>query len=217
MKTTLPLFPLPEVVLFPRTHLHLHVFEPRYAALIEQVVARDRRLAVCQLRPGWERDYQGAPPVCRIAGAGRVLIADRGADGKWNLLVEGIERIRIGPEVRTNPFRVARVAPLVEAVDERHREETLELMHSTARLAEALGRKIPSLGRKLGNLVNQHQHPGVVCDVIASELVADPYARQSILGELNILRRLRLLSIQLDHLVAALRQKGLEVPPPGAE
>lgn len=217
MKTTLPLFPLPDIVLFPRTHLHLHVFEPRYVEMVNEVMARDRRLVVCQLRPGWERDYHGAPPVCRVAGAARVLIGDRQSDGKWNLLVEGIERVQLGGEVQTLPFRVARVTPLVEGIEEEKREEVMELMHATARLAEALGRQIPPLKRKLSNLVNQHQHPGVVCDVIASELVPDPYARQSILAELNILRRLRLLSIQLDLLVAALRRKGLEVPPPGAE
>ncbi|HEY8427238.1 MAG TPA: LON peptidase substrate-binding domain-containing protein, partial [Sandaracinaceae bacterium] len=70
----LPIFPLPSVVLFPGSVLPLHVFEPRYRAMMEDCVSRGpRAMAVALLRPGWERDYEGRPPVYEIAGAGRIV------------------------------------------------------------------------------------------------------------------------------------------------
>ncbi|MCC5875728.1 MAG: LON peptidase substrate-binding domain-containing protein, partial [Candidatus Sumerlaeia bacterium] len=212
-----PLFPLPNVVLFPRTHLSLHIFEPRYLAMMEEVMAGARRMALCQLRPGWEKDYEAAPPLFRVAGSGRVLLAEHNSDGTWDILLEGIERVALREEIRSEPFRVALVEPIAEGIPIDELEETREAMLSVAKLAEALGRQIPMLRRQLTNLVNTHQHPGVVCDVVAACLVADGYARQSLLAERNILRRLRLLSIQLDSLVASLRERGLEVPPPQSE
>lgn len=209
MSQTLPLFPLPNVVLFPRTHLSLHIFEPRYLAMMEEVMAGARRMALCQLRPGWEKDYEAAPPLFRVAGSGRVLFAEQQKDGTWDILLEGIERVLLVEEIRSEPFRVATVEPIVEEVPREELEETREVMGSVAQLAEALGRQIPSLKRQLTNLVNTHQHPGVVCDIVAACLVSDGYARQSILAERNILRRLRLVSIQLDLLVASLRERGL--------
>lgn len=214
MSSSLPLFPLPNLVLFPRTHLSLHVFEPRYLAMMEEVMESTRRLVICQLRPGWENDYEGTPPLFRVAGSARVLLAEKNGEGKWNILVEGIERVLIGEEVQREPFRIARVQPLVEEIPPGQIAVAREQMHSVARVAEALGRQIAPLRRQLTNLVNTHQHPGVVCDIIAACLVSDGYARQSILAEADIVRRLKLLSVQLDQLVASLRERGLEVPPP---
>src|SRR5436190_1218744 len=71
----LPIFPLPDVTFFPHTLLPLHVFEARYRAMIMDVLARDRRLAVVKLRPGYEATYAGKPPVHEVAGAGADRIA----------------------------------------------------------------------------------------------------------------------------------------------
>src|SRR5690606_21229592 len=80
----LPIFPLPSVVLFPGSVLPLHVFEPRYRAMMEDCVSRGpRAMAVALLRPGWERDYEGRPPVYEIAGAGRIVEWARRPDGRF--------------------------------------------------------------------------------------------------------------------------------------
>src|SRR6187399_2481527 len=55
----LPLFPLPNVVLFPGVLLPLHIFEPRYRAMIGDALRGDRRIGMVLLRPGWESGYQG--------------------------------------------------------------------------------------------------------------------------------------------------------------
>jgi uncharacterized protein len=214
MSANLALFPLPEVVLFPRTFQRFHIFETRYREMICEVMETNRRLVICQLRPGWEKDYEGAPPVSRIASSGRILDAECLPDGRWHILVEGIERIVIQEELQQEPFRIARITPFREKLDEADLPEVRELMHSVARVAESIGRQLPRLKHRLSNLVNVHQHPGIVCDVISSELVADSYARQSLLSEADVRRRLRLLSIQLDHLLSSLHSHGVEVPVP---
>ena len=59
----LPLFPLPNLVFFPQTRLPLHVFESRYRQLIADVIGTDQRFGIVLLRPGFEDDYFGAPPL----------------------------------------------------------------------------------------------------------------------------------------------------------
>lgn len=66
----LPLFPLPETVFFPHTLLPLHVFEPRYRAMVADCLAGEKRMVVVRLLPGWEQDYYGRPPIHTVAGAG---------------------------------------------------------------------------------------------------------------------------------------------------
>lgn len=216
MKYQIPLFPLPGAVLFPRTHLPLHVFEPRYRMMMEAVVAGEQRIAIANLREGYQSDYFGAPPVHRVMTAARLLYADKLLDGRWNILVEGIERVELVGEPQQEPFRIGLVSPIREGIEESERAEVFTLTRKLAALAESIGEKVGEEGRPLINLVNTHMHPAVVCDIIASRLVSDSYARQCLLDERNILRRLRLLSIQMQNLVIQLREKGTLIDHPAA-
>ena len=85
----IPIFPLPDVTLFPHTVLPLHVFEARYRAMITDALARDRLLAVARLLPGYEATYAGKPPVASVAGAGEIVKWERLPGGRYNILVEG--------------------------------------------------------------------------------------------------------------------------------
>ena len=91
----IPIFPLPDVVLFPHTLLPLHIFEPRYRQMIRDCLAGDKRLAMALLRPGWESDYYGRPPVHPIAGAGEIIQHEELPDGRFNILLRGTMRIGI--------------------------------------------------------------------------------------------------------------------------
>src|SRR5207253_3485274 len=95
---TLPIFPLPDVTFFPHTLLPLHVFEARYGAMVMDVLARDRRLAVVKLRPGYEATYAGKPPVHEVAGAGEIVSWERLATGRYNILLKGDCRVRLESE-----------------------------------------------------------------------------------------------------------------------
>jgi Lon protease-like protein len=86
---TVPIFPLPNLVFFPETLLPLHIFEPRYKTMIADVLAGDRQLGIVQLRPGWDKDYYGTPPVYKHLTVGTVIRDNRLADGRYDVLVRG--------------------------------------------------------------------------------------------------------------------------------
>lgn len=105
----LPLFPLPNLVFFPHTRLPLHVFEPRYRQMVSDALAGDHRFGIVLLRPGWEPDYFGTPPVYPFGTVGTIEKAVTLEDGRFNLVVRGDVRFRILEEVSKAPYRTARV------------------------------------------------------------------------------------------------------------
>ncbi|MEE2775827.1 MAG: LON peptidase substrate-binding domain-containing protein [Acidobacteriota bacterium] len=132
----IPIFPLPNVVHFPRTDLRLHIFEPRYRALIrdlEQLDESDRLIGMVLTHSG-EEDLGGSPPVYESGTAGLVRDIDYLTDGRSNILIEGQFRFRIEAELDPEPYRRALVAPLLETAlhyaDDRARcYEILDLVH----------------------------------------------------------------------------------------
>jgi len=114
MSDLLPLFPLPNVVLFPNVFLPLHIFEPRYREMVADAVASDRMIGMVLLRPGWERDYEGRPPVYPIGCSGVVTHVERLPDGRYNLVLRGLERFRIVDEDHSRSYRRATIEPLHE-------------------------------------------------------------------------------------------------------
>jgi Lon protease-like protein len=105
----LPLFPLPNIVFFPHTRLPLHVFEPRYRQMVQEALEADERFGIVLLKPGWEADYFGTPPVHDCGTVGTIEQAVPLEDGRYNIVVRGDMRFRILEEVSRVPYRTARV------------------------------------------------------------------------------------------------------------
>lgn len=114
MSDLVSLFPLPNVVLFPSVFLPLHIFEPRYRQMVSDALASDRMIGMVLLRPGWERDYEGRPPVYPIGCAGVMTHVEPLADGRYNIVLRGMERFRIVEEIDGRPYRRAAMEPLAE-------------------------------------------------------------------------------------------------------
>ena len=70
LPATIPIFPLEDVMLFPSVSRPLHIFEPRYRAMVADALKGDRIIGMVLLRPGYEADYEGRPPVYPIGCAG---------------------------------------------------------------------------------------------------------------------------------------------------
>ncbi len=208
----LPLFPLGGFVLFPRTHAPLHIFEPRYRRMIADVLAGDRRLALAHLRPGYEKDYHGTPRIFRIVTVARVLMDEAVEDGRYNILVEGIERGEVLEEIQERPYRVGRVIPVIDDMAGGTHEVVSREAAALARVAESIGARIAPKARGLQNMLNTHLHPGIIADVAAHLLVADPYDRQGILEEADVLRRIRLVAVQLQRLHERINAGDVELP-----
>jgi len=110
----LPLFPLPNVVLFPNVLLPLHIFEPRYRAMVADALDGDRMIGMTLLKPGYEGDYEGRPPVYPIGCAGVITHSQALADGRYEIVLRGIEKFRIASEDASRPYRIGVVEALPE-------------------------------------------------------------------------------------------------------
>src|SRR5262245_29780953 len=119
---TIPIFPLPSVVLFPSVFLPLHVFEPRYRQMVDEALKGDRIVGMVLLRPGWQGDYEGRPAVYSVGCAGVITHAERLADGRFNIVLRGMEKFRIHGEDTSRPYRLAHVESLPEPPAEPQRE-----------------------------------------------------------------------------------------------
>jgi Lon protease-like protein len=113
----IPLFPLPNVVLFPGVFLPLHIFEERYRALTRDALAGDRIIGMTLLRPGFEGDYNGRPPIYPVGCAGVISHSDRLPDGRYNIVLHGLSKFRIVEEMTDGDYRRARVDALTEVTD----------------------------------------------------------------------------------------------------
>src|SRR5262245_15215325 len=104
------LLPLPNVVLFPKVMLPLHIFEPRYRQMTGDALAGDRLIGMVLLRPGSEAGDEGKPALSPVACLGRIVAEQLLEDGRYNLLLRGLSRVRIVEELEQQKlYRMARV------------------------------------------------------------------------------------------------------------
>jgi Lon protease-like protein len=196
---TARLFPLPNLVLFPHVIQPLHVFEPRYRQLAADALAGDRLLSVVLLRPGWEADYEGRPPIHRVACLGKVVADQRLDDGRYNLLVRGLGRIRILDELATGkPYRSARAELLPEGALPPPEAEA----DFRARLGGLVPRWFPGQSPALEQfrrLLDSGLPAGTLADIFGFALPLDLAFKQQLLEQLDVGRRTRAL---IDYLEA---------------
>jgi Lon protease-like protein len=169
----IPLFPLPNVVLFPGVPVPLHIFEPRYRRMLADAVAGAHVLGMVLLRPGWEPHYYNRPPVYPIGCAGRIDQTQALADGRSNILLHGLTRFRVLDEQDGHPYRVASVVALEDQPGD---PKLLEA--ARRRVLSALARATDGPTR----LVLQDDVPhDVFVNALSQSLPLDPVERQSLL------------------------------------
>lgn len=131
----LPLFPLPEVVLFPGQVLPLHIFEFRYRIMAHTILAGDRRFGVLAVDP-----QTGA--IAQVGSCAEILQYQRLPDDRWKIASIGQQRFRLLDLVREKPYRVG----LVEWLDDDTPEDNLA---SLAAEVQTLLRDVVRLSGKL--------------------------------------------------------------------
>ena len=175
-----PVFPLPNVVLFPRAILPVHVFEPRYRTMMADVLRGGQTLVVALLMPGWERDYYGSPDIHPVACVGRVVQHRQLADGRYNALVQGERKVVVERFERLQPYRIARVREAAEDVawgDQPGADaRALELVELYRRAHQRQGTALDVV-HSLGSQASAE----TVVNTIAMNVGADPEARQQLL------------------------------------
>jgi len=92
--------------------LPLHVFEPRYRKMVEDALASRRTIGMVLLKPGFEGDYQGRPPIYPLGCSGTIVEEERLRDGRYNIVLLGRSRFRVLAEHDGEPYRLAAVEEL---------------------------------------------------------------------------------------------------------
>ena len=199
----LPIFPLPETVLFPGALLPLHVFEPRYREMTRDVLAGARLMAVARLKPGYEPEYYGRPEVHPVAGVGYVIAAEQLEDGRYNVVLRGVGRIRIAEELPVaHAYRTVRAEMLVDSHSQRPTSEVTAAHEQIIALCDRLSHLIEEGGENLRELVRAVPSPAGCVDVLAAALVTDIDERQRLLETLDPAVRLERLLGHVAVLVA---------------
>ena len=111
MTRRLPIFALPGVVLMPGTLLPLHIFEPRYRAMVSDALTGDRTIGMALMKPGWEEGGRD-PEIFAVGGAGEIVESEKLEDGRYNVILQGLFRYRIVQEAGVDPYRLANVEPI---------------------------------------------------------------------------------------------------------
>lgn len=197
---TARLFPLPNLVLYPQVIQPIHVFEPRYRQLTTDAMHSDKLIAITLLKPGWEENYDGKPAIYPIGCLGRVVAEQTLPDGRFNLLLRGISRIRIGQEVPGDQlYRIAKAKLL--------RDGPLPEVDVAMSLRRELSERV--LARFAGNSTARDQLNelfqgemtlGPLCDVLSFALPLPVEEKQVLLDLLDVATRAHKLIEQIDAL-----------------
>ncbi|MBA4188520.1 MAG: peptidase S16 [Planctomycetaceae bacterium] len=186
---TARLFPLPNLVLFPGVVQGLHIFEPRYRQMTADALATDSLIALVLLQPDWEEEYDHKPAIEPVACVGRIVWSEKLPDGRYNLRLRGLNRIRILEEVPTDRlYRTARFERLIETAP----TNLDELKALRRELASVILPRFEGDGparRQIQELFDGELSLGQLCDVLGYALPMPLNVKQALLVESHADRR----------------------------
>jgi Lon protease-like protein len=193
LPSPIPIFPLPNVVLFPNVFLPLHIFEARYRTMVTDALAGDRMIGMVLLQPGYRDDYAGRPPVYPVGTAGLITHAEPLPDGRFNIVLRGVEKFRIVGEDESRPYRLAQVTGLPETIGEADRNG----LRRQRRKLEAV------LKAGVERAASEPQFPSAMPDedlvnALSQYLELEPIERQALLERDGVLARARGLAELLE-------------------
>jgi Lon protease-like protein len=200
-----PLFPLPNVVLFPRAVLPLHIFEERYKAMTADALNGDRLIAMALLQPGWEKCYYGRPQIDPVVCVGSIVSHERLADGNYNLLLQGQMRARLVQEIpdENRLYRIASLKPLGERP-----VMEIDLSAQRQRLIELFSNQTLSfttLATQFRKLLSGPWPTPDIADLIAFNYFDDVGLKQALLAELDVHKRVQRTVNELESLRPQIR------------
>ena len=192
----MPIFPIPGVVLMPASAVPLHVFEPRYRALVAHCLKRDRLLGIASLKPGYEDNYLGNPPIYPEIGIGRIVTHRNLPHGRANIVVKHVGRLRMVRELETiHAFREVRG---VLATDERRGDDL-----AIAERVRSMLSRMPVSSRITDELRRSHEESGRdLIDRLALRILDDPADCRAFLDMDTVSERANLLVERVGEVAA---------------
>lgn len=193
---TVRMFPIPNLVMFPHVVLPLHIFEERYREMMEDALATDQLMAMPVLKPGWEPDYAGRPPLEPWACLGKVVLHNKLSDGCYNLLLMGVARLRIVEELEPRrSFRQARAEIVADVCPDPDGSQAAELR---GRLLQLFDKRVATgqAPHSLKELLERDVPLAQLTNLVAYAIPLSPEAKVKLLGEPCVVdRTLRLIEL----------------------
>jgi Lon protease-like protein len=183
----LPIFPLPQTVLFPGALLPLHVFEPRYRTMVKDCLSTHKAMAIALIRDTGERDAHRHPHIERVAGVGVIIDHVELPDGRYNILLHGRARAALEELPFVPPYRRAKATILKADPADPPQRDVAALLASAAVFAGDIRARDPEFDFRIA----PHTSPAAAADLAAHHLILDARERQSILETLDVSLRIR--------------------------
>lgn len=196
LPAAVPVMTLPETVFFPQSLLPLHIFEPRYRAMLRDVLQGHRIFAVARLDPTRSAEPGTIEPLHRVASVGVVRASQEADDGTSHLLLQGLCRVEIRDILREQPYRIIAVRPLLCTAGGNHtqleimRLEVLRLLNLRRRLGTPAPKGITQFLETIDDF-------DAFADIAVFNLCDDAALKQRLLEELDTRQRLKLFAAQL--------------------
>jgi len=206
------LFPLPDLVLFPHALLPLHIFEPRYRQMTADALVSDRLVTMVQIRSAIQSTLWSEPdPIMEVGCLGKIVQHERLADGRYNLVLLGLKRVRLTSErPSAKLYRIAQA----EILEDQESAQPLEHeRNELIRLFRAVVEKHQRLDQDLSALLDSAIPLGVLSDIIAHALRLPSPVKQSLLSETHVGRRVESLRLILQQITGQEDSKGAFPPP----
>ena len=186
-----PVMPLSGALLFPHALLPLYMFEPRYREMLRYALGDHRMFCVALLKKQ-RSDWRAIDDFHHVATVGLIRACVGRSDGTSNLILQGLQRVRLVAFPQEQPFPIAEIEPLES------------IMPTAATETQALGRRVLELynqfkgtGRQFPEKVDQYladlRDPEMLADLMAATFISDPFRRQELLEQLSVQHRLRLV------------------------
>lgn len=185
---TAPIFPLPNVVFFPRTFLPLYIFEPRYRQMVADAETGEKLICMTLLKPGWQEDYEDAPPIHTLGTLGYMEFKNDRSDGTSNILLVGLTKVSIKEVESDEAYRVAELAPIPES---RGEEDTELLKEKVFRAFERMsaGSGFPRIPQQFKEAIDFE----MAVNFLAAHLPIEAEEKQKLLELEDVALRARIL------------------------
>jgi ATP-dependent Lon protease len=188
-----PVMTLPNVTLFPQALMRLHIFEPRYRRMLEEVLHSRRMFIIAMRKPGSTREIP-----CAVAGLGLVRVCLKQDDGTSALILEGVSRVELIRTVRRAPFRVSRIRPLptpsrdsvaIDALMAKVRDLVTERIQQELPPVESGFKKAPV--KEIAACLEKLNDPDRIADLVSWSLLRGAAERQTIMETIEVEARLK--------------------------
>jgi len=183
----LPIFPLPQAVLFPGAIMPLHIFEPRYRKMTRDVLDTHRAMAIAHILEGAPVDKLGNPAISVVAGVGVIVEWHELPDGRYNLLLEGRARVHLTELPFLPPYRRARAELLEDQAIEIPSIDHTSLVAVANAFTSFVKERDPNFQFTLSSSLPISR----IADLCAHHLILDARERQAVLETLDPAARVR--------------------------